>query len=555
MLKELSIKNFALIRELKFSPNVGFNIITGETGAGKSIILDALSLILGERADSKVQVKSGLKCVIEGVFVANNIELKNIFQENDIDWSEETIVRREINDSGKSRHFVNDTPVALSLLKLLSPFLVDVHSQHENTGFNRPEFQMQLLDGFCDCIELSREFTVVFKQYKKLQAEITLLERQQEELFREKDYLVFLTEELENASLKPDEEEELETELMLLSNAEEILINSKYAASGLYGEEASVTDKIADIKGRLKGLVVVNNEIAEIVKRLDSLAIEAKDIASELDSLQRHISANPQRLQEVNDRLAQLQGLLRKHHVQNVSELINLHQDYNKKLSRITIGDSFLSELKEKQDALLQIIKAKGAELSEKRKKGKPHLEQKVKELLTELEMPAASFTVQLEQLPDNRFADLGFDEVRFYFSANKGIAEQPLHKIASGGELSRLALCFKTILADKNEMPTIIFDEIDTGVSGEVAQRMGMMMKSLSFNHQVITITHLPQVASKADSHFFVFKLQEEDTTVSGIKLLNEDERVNQIAIMLSGNNPGSNAIAAAKELINQYE
>ncbi|MBC7426777.1 MAG: DNA repair protein RecN [Bacteroidia bacterium] len=551
MLKELRIRNFALIRELTFVPGKGLNIITGETGAGKSILLDALSLILGERGGIRTQSEFGEKCIVEGLFDVAGYDLEKAFAELDIDYSDEVIIRREINPAGKSRTFINDSPVQLAVLRSLSGRLVNIHSQHENTALNTSEFQTGLVDAFAGITEQSNKFGQLYRQHLKKLHALDALKQSQSRLIKEKDYLEFLSNELDVAGFKSGEEEEMEKQLAVLSNADEIDTQAAYVAEKLYGEEQSISDQVTELKNRIKPISNLSAALETAYNRLSQLAIEAKDLSREMEALRSASNADPAKLNHLNERLQLLQTLKRKHGANDLDELEKIFGDISSQLLEIGNIDEELERTE------LDVVKSaaglasEASKISKARKKVIPLIEKKISGMLEDLELKQAEFTISAEQMPEGHYNEAGSDTIRFYFTANAGMPPQPLNKVASGGELSRLALCFKSVIAENSSLPTLIFDEIDTGVSGEVAHKIGLMMHQLGKGHQVIAVTHLPQVASKGDQHFFIYKSDIEGKVSTSIKKLTPEERIIEVAKILSGNNPGDNALANAKELL----
>jgi len=550
MLQRLSISNYALIDNLDIGFAKDLNILTGETGAGKSIILGALSLILGQRAESKYFFNQDKKCVIEGTFLINDYDLKSFFEENDLDEEVETVLRREISADGKTRSFINDTPVNLSTLKQLGEQLIDIHSQHATLAINNEGFQLVVLDTLAAHTETLNEYHETFKRHrltsKKLQESIRLFEQAK----AEQDYLQFQYTELEEARLVTGEQEQLEQELKVLEHAEEIK-RSLLAANYLLSEsEKSALSQLKEAGGVLQTLEKYSDEIGSIAERLKSTLIELKDIYNDLERLEQHTFIDEKRTLEFNERLDIIYSLQKKHRVNSVSELLELQANFSSKLNQLLSGEEEIASLA-KEEALLKEKLLKLAEkLSANRKNHIPELEMQVKATLTEVGMPNAVLNVSHEANFD-QLTENGADKIQFLFSANKGQSPLPMNKVASGGELSRLMLSIKSLIAKRTALPTIIFDEIDTGISGEIALKVGNIMKQLAENMQVITITHLAQIASKSGTHFRVFKDESGSQTRTNIKELTTDDRITEIAKMLSGDNPGEFALQNAKELL----
>lgn len=550
MLQKLSIQNYAIINKLEIDFSEKLNIITGETGAGKSILMGALSLILGERADSTVLQQKDKKAVVEGSFKAiNNKAITAFLKDNDLDADDMLMIRREIAANGKSRAFINDTPVNLNQLKTLSTLLVDLHQQFDTLELNSSDFQQQVLDALADNNELLQQYQEVFHQYKKTKKELLELQAEQTAANAVLDYNQFLFDELDEAYFKKNELEELDTELKLLSNAE----NVKQELSGIYYElkesEQPLVQQLKSLYNKLHALDQYHTGINNLAARLQSSQLELADIADELDQINNSINYSAERLQIVNDRISMGYKLQKKHNVTTTNELLALKDELQQKLTEIlNIGDAI--QQKEKQTAeLLQQCEAKAKVISANRKKAIKPFAENVNTLLARVGMPNARFNVDVVLLED--LTELGTDRIEFLFDANKSNRFEPLRKVASGGELSRLMLCIKSLVAKKLQLPTLIFDEIDTGISGEAARQVGNIMKELSSSHQLISITHQPQIAAKADAHYFVYKAIDKDKIVTSIRLLGNDERITAIAQMLSGEKPTAAALQNAREMV----
>ena len=550
MLQRLHIQNYAIISELEIDFSDKLNIITGETGAGKSILMGALSLILGERADSSVLQQKEKKAVIEGSFKATNKKaIADFLKQNDLDAEDMLMIRREIAANGKSRAFINDTPVNLGQLKTLSTLLVDLHQQFDTLELNSSDFQQQVLDALADNTELLQQYQEVFKQYKKTKKELTELQAEQAAANAALDYNQFLFDELDEAGFKQNELEELDAELKLLSNAE----NVKQELTGIYYElketEQPLVQQLKVLYNKLHALDQYHTGITDLAKRLQSSQLELADIADELDQINNSIHYSAERIQIVNDRISMGYKLQKKHGVTTTNELLVLQDELQQKLNEIlNIGEAI--QQKEKQTAeLLQQCEAKAKTISANRKKAIKPFAENVNELLARVGMPNARFTAEVQPL--DALSELGIDRIEFLFDANKSNRFEPLRKVASGGELSRLMLCIKSLVAKKLQLPTLIFDEIDTGISGEAARQVGNIMKELSASHQLISITHQPQIAAKATAHYFVYKGIEKDTIVTSIRLLNNVERITTIAQMLSGEKPTAAALQNAREMV----
>ncbi len=551
MLMQLSITNYALIRQLKINFGNSFVIITGETGAGKSILLGALNLILGSRADSTSLSDQTKKCVVEAEFDIKEYNLKSFFDENELDYSHHTIIRREINAEGKSRAFINDTPVNLALLRQLALQLVDIHSQRDNLALTDAAYQLHVVDAFAKNEKLIEEYRNQHQVFKQASATLSGLIEKEKAAKSNLDYLQFQLNELDNADLKDDELAKSEQELETLSNAEEIKLQLAGAHSGLSGEDG-LLNNLRSVMSMLKGIAKFNERFSEIATRMETSQIELKDIAAEVESAEQEIVFDAERIEYLNDRLNLIYKLLKKHQLQTTAELIQLQQKLSEEVSSISSLDVQI----EKQQKITEKEKAKlkeiALQLSGQRNKIIPTIENKLQGLLKELAMPDARLKIELQTSID-LFHENGMDNIQFLFSANKGHDFKPVAKVASGGELSRVMLCLKTLTAEVLQMPTLIFDEIDTGVSGEVALKVGKMMSQIAREHQVIAITHLPQIAAKGNRHMLVYKQTEGKIATTNIKELNSDERIIEIAKMIGGEQYTKVAEANARELMTQ--
>jgi DNA repair protein RecN (Recombination protein N) len=549
MLQKLNIRNYALIDNLEISFGSGLNILTGETGAGKSIILGALSLILGQRAESRYFFNQQKKCVIEGTFKIGAFHLKQFFDDNDLDYEPETVLRREISADGKSRAFVNDTPVNLNALKALGEKLIDIHSQHATLEINDPAFQLLVVDAVAKHDELLNSYRAKFRLYKKDTAKLQQLIDDSDQAKADLDYFQFQYDELEKASLTTGEQEQLEQELYTLNNAEEIKRNLAAAHYLMQEGETAAIIQLREAGHQLLSLEKFNPQIAELYQRLNSAAIELKDIAAEIENIGQRTHTDEARADEAGARISLIYNLQKKHRVNSVEELLQLQNGLSEKIQQAVFGDEAIEKLRSQLDADKKDLETLASQLSDNRKKIIPATEQQVLKSLAEMGMENAMLKIECET--GDALTINGFDRIRFLFTANKGHALAEMSKVASGGELSRLMLAIKSLIAQNTALPTIIFDEIDAGVSGEVANKVGQIMEALSQNLQVITITHLPQIASKGQSHYFVYKDDEGTATNTRIKQLNEDERVLEIAKMLSGDKPGASALQNARELL----
>lgn len=559
MIQNLHIENYALIEHLDIDLHSGFSAITGETGAGKSIILGAIGLLLGQRADTK-SIKTGAsKCIVEATFDIKEYGLGQFFDDNDIDFDgSECIIRRELTSTGKSRAFINDIPVQLTLLKEIGEQLIDVHSQHKNLLLGKEDFQMNVIDIIAKNDDLISDYKKEYKEYnvlcKKLEDAVSNTNKNRDEA----EYMRFQLNQLTEANLNADEQEELETESETLTHAEDIK-QALYQANGLIADGGEGADALMLIKQSMNILNNISNVYAnteELVNRIDSCYIELKDIADEISSKCDSIEYNPERLEWVNDRLNIIYTLQKKHKVENVAELLKIQSKLEEKLSMIDNSDEFIEELKHKRSAQLKKALSIANKLSEKRHKASKEIETKMTELLIPLGMPNVQFKAELATTKDKdgniRLTSSGTDEVAFMFSANKNSALQQVSQVASGGEIARVMLSLKALIAGAIKLPTIIFDEIDTGVSGSIAEKMAKIMRDMGDqNRQVISITHLPQIAALGSSHYKVYKEDKEDATVSHIIELTTEQRVEELAHMLSGEELTDAALENARTLL----
>jgi DNA repair protein RecN (Recombination protein N) len=549
MLCKLHIQNYAIIDDLAIDFSNHLNIITGETGAGKSILMGALSLILGERADSSVLQQKEKKCVVEGYFKSDNKKaIKQFLADNDLDAEEELVIRREIAANGKSRAFINDTPVNVQQLKALSSLLVDLHQQFDTLELGDAGFQREVLDALANNSTILQEYTSVFYQYKKTKKELEELQQQQTTANASFDYNKFLFDELEEAGLKENELEELDAELKLLSNAE----NIKQQLGGIYFEltesEQPLVQQLKVLNNKLHSMEQYHTAIEELNKRLLSTQIELQDIADELERINDGVQYSAERIQIVNDRIATGYKLLKKHGVNATGELLVIKENLQQKLNDVLNISEAITQKEKLTKELLQQCEQLALKISANRNKAIKPFTEKVNGLLKQVGMPNAQIKIELNTVALNEF---GSDAIEFLFDANKSNRFEPLRKVASGGELSRLMLCIKSLVAQKLQLPTLIFDEIDTGISGEAAKQVGNIMKELSKAHQLISITHQPQIAAKADAHYFVYKAIKADKIITSVKLLSNDERITTIAQMLSGEKPTAAALENAREMV----
>jgi len=550
VLAHLSIKNYALIDELNVSFTDGFTCITGETGAGKSILLGGLALVLGKRADlSSLRDKSN-KCIIEAEFKVDKYGLQSFFTDNDLDYEALTIVRREIQPSGKSRAFINDSPVTLDILTKLGDNLIDVHSQNQTLRLADNDFQLKVIDALANNGKRILEYSGKLSAYRKTTKDLQELINFQKEAIKEHDYNTFLFEELEAANLKEGVQEQLEERYEQLNNVENILEMLSNGHRLLNDEQIGVVNLLTELKQVSGRLANFGSQYTDLNQRIQSVFIEIDDIAGELQVFQDSAEADPQLLEETNTRLQQLYDLQKKHGVQNVTELLAIKEALDEKIGVTENLESEILKKQEVQKAQEVELNTLAATLSTSRKKVVPDLQKQLQQNLSALGMPSATFKIELQL--SNEFRNNGKDELTFSFSANKGTDFGELKKVASGGELSRIMLTIKAILAKYEHLPTMMFDEIDTGVSGEISNKMGDIMQAMSETMQVFSITHLPQVASKGHHHFKVYKVEEGKTTHTKMKLLNPEERVAELAGMLGGKQLTDSAMAHARELLN---
>ena len=551
MLKILYIRNFTLIDELSTSFYDGFSVITGETGAGKSIILGALGMLLGNRADTKLIKQGEQKCVIEAHFNLSRYPLNDFFDENDIEFdSEDTILRRELNVNGKSRAFINDTPVPLNTLKELGDMLVDIHSQHQNLLLNQENFQLNVVDTIA---QNQNERTAFASLYDSFQHAKGLLSELESTLFRnrkDEDYMRFQLNELTEANLHEGEQEELEEQSRTMSHAEDIKQLIYNIDSLLHNEQNGVIEQLRNVTNSAEELQRLYPAFNELCERTNSAYIELKDIADEISSKGDAFDFDPRQLEQINSRLDLIYSLEKKHHVDSIGELISIQKQLEENVSKLDNGEEELAELQRKVDELYAKAEAQGTVLSKTRAKAAKVIEKEVLTKLALLGIPNARFTIEITQ---KAIGKDGFDKVNFLFSANKGTALSPISQVASGGEIARLMLALKAMISGQVKLPTIIFDEIDTGVSGRIAEQMANIMEEMGNNNrQVISITHLPQIAAKGKHHYKVTKSETSDGTKSELTQLTDEQRITEIAQMLSGSNITEAAISNAKELLN---
>jgi len=549
MLQKLHIQNYAIIEAIQIDFSKYLNIITGETGAGKSILMGALNLILGERADTNALLDKEKKMFVEAYFsVKENTSIKTFLSSNELDFEDDLVVRREIAANGKSRAFINDTPVNLTQLKALGRLLVDLHQQFDTLELGDNNFQRQVLDAIAGNLNLLKEFEIVFSNYLAAKKEGEALLLQQQNVNAALDYHQFLFNELDEARLQENELEDLEHELKLLSNAEQIKLQLTNIYFELAESEQPVVQQLKSLVNKLHGLLQYHKDIEGIGQRLQSAQLELSDIAGEIDTISNSIQYSPEKIQIINDRISMGYKLLKKHQVQTTGELIEIKVALQDKLKSGLQLDEAIEKNQEVVTRFLAHCQQLAAGISANRHTVSPAFQDKVNGLLNKVGMPNARFKIMLDNIP---LAGSGTDAIEFLFDANKSGRLEQLRKVASGGELSRIMLCIKSLVAQKLQLPTLIFDEIDTGISGEAARQVGEIMKSLSAAHQVISITHQPQIAAKASAHYFVYKEKQGNKIATSIRLLNKDERITTIAQMLSGEKPTAAALENAREMV----
>jgi DNA repair protein RecN (Recombination protein N) len=549
MLQRIQIQNYAIIDELSIDFSQRLNVITGETGAGKSILMGALSLILGDRADTMVLLNREKKCVVEGVFdAAGRQEATAFLRANDLDADEEVVIRREIAPSGKSRAFVNDTPVNLEQLRQLSSTLVDLHRQFDTLELGENRFQLEVLDALAGQGEVLSAYRAVYREWQSAARELAALREQQRQFNKERDYNQFLFDELSEASFRENELEDLDKELKLLSNSEGI----KTALAKIYYEmqegEQPLVQQLRTLQHTMQGYAAFDVELARLSERMSSVQIELQDIAEEVDRVNERVSYDPRRIEAIHERLSSGYRLMKKHGVQTTAGLLDLARQLEHKLQDSLQVDAGIAAGETAVQHLLEGATRQAAALTKARKAQAAPLEEQVNKLLKQVGMPNSRLKVQVD--PATLGAD-GMDAVEFLFDANRSNRFEPIRKVASGGELSRLMLCIKSLVAESIDLPTLIFDEIDTGISGEAARQVGIILKNLSRRRQVICITHQPQIAGKGDAHYFVYKAAKGESIQTNIRLLSQEERIITIAQMLSGEKPTAAALENAREMV----
>ena len=550
MLKQLYIKNFTLIDELNIQMHPGFSVITGETGAGKSIILGAIGLLLGNRADSK-SIKAGRdRCVIEAHFDLSKYDMQQFFTDNDIDEDlSDTIIRRELTAAGKSRAFINDTPVSLTKMRELGEQLVDIHSQHQNLLLQKEDFQLNVVDIIAQDEKQRKNYEAAYNQYKQVNQKLNALKAEIEKNRENEDFLRFQFKELDEAQLQNGEQEELEQEYEMLSHSEDIKTALYQADNHLSGDDGNIIERLKQASEQLANIKDVYPEVTELLERIDSSYIELKDIAQEINGLTDHVEFDPARLETINERLDKLNSLQQKFHVRDLGELIETYHQLKEQLSHIDHSDENVEALEQEVAQLLEKAQKQAKELTAIRTKAAKKVEEEMKQRLIPLGIPNVRFCISLTEKP---LSHDGGDKVSFLFSANKSTPLQPVTQVASGGEIARVMLSLKAMISGAVKLPTIIFDEIDTGVSGKIAEKMAQIMVEMG-NHerQVLSITHLPQIAAMGSHHYKVSKEETDEGTISRMTELSQQERIQEIAQMLSGSDVSEAALANAKELL----
>ncbi|MDH4092719.1 MAG: DNA repair protein RecN [Cyclobacteriaceae bacterium] len=548
MLRHLTIKNYALIRELVMEPSGRLNVVTGETGAGKSIMLGAIGLLMGNRADTKVLWDENQKCIIEGTFSIKSYSLKPVFKAEDLDYDDNTLIRREISQGGKSRAFINDTPVTLDVMKRIGYFLMDIHSQHETLQLSQQAFQMKLVDGYAGNLPIREEYTLHWSDYVKARKELESLTEQADTLRQEADYIRFQLDELAKSNLEESEQDTLESELKIMEHASEIKSRFQQVLDLINFSEFASRNSLAEARNHLHSVSAYSTNYSHLFQRLESAIIEIDDIMHEVEREAENIEFDPERAELVKERLSTIYRLLKKHKASDLKALLVIQENLRQKDKLTANLDEALRTAKETFENTLGKATAAAQKVSASRMKVFVPLCKQITALLQELGIPNATLKISAEE---TELGAQGKDKIEIRFSANKGIPPAPLAQVASGGEFSRLMFCIKYIMAEKTAMPTLILDEIDSGVSGEVAIKLGNMMKMMAERHQIVAISHLPQIAARGDAHYFVYKNHGAAKTVSAIKLLVGNERVEEIAKMIGGDKPSKVALENAQELL----
>lgn len=549
MLKRLHIRNYALIDELEINFSERLTIITGETGAGKSILLGALGLVMGERADNKVFYNEGEKCVVEAEFDIGEYDLAEFFSDQELDYEQDLVIRRELSPAGKSRAFVNDTPVNNQVLQRLTESLIDLHQQFDTLDIHNVNFQLRMVDALADNAQRLRAYHDIYKVYSAAKRKLASLIQRSEQGAKEMEFLLFQLGELEQAALVAGEDESMEAELERLSNAESIKQTYGAAYSYLQENEQNLIGQLQEIGRNMQTTRKFSPQLEAVSEQLQQVIAELQDIAKSCERISEQTEYDGQRIAEIQERLNVIYKLQKKHQVSSVAELLSIQEQLQEQTGGYSDLGAEIERLEQEIAAHEKTLRVQAAALAERRRQIAPDFESRVQEMLHQLSMPHARLKVDFQELSELNAT--GADEVQFLFATNVGSKFLPIKDVASGGELSRLTLCTKSLVADAIPLPTLIFDEIDTGISGDVSLRMGIILKELSDRHQVISITHTPQIAARADKHYFVYKKVDENRTITNIRLLTPDERVRSLAVMLSGNPPSDSAMATARELI----
>ena len=548
MFSRLSIQNYALIESLEMQPHAAMNIITGETGAGKSIMLGAVGLLLGNRADTKVLYNTDRKCIIEGEFNIASYNIEGLFTQYDLDFEASTLIRREITPSGKSRAFVNDTPVTLEILKDLGSHLMDIHSQHQTLQLSTSDFQLNIIDTYASNRELLESYQEKYTNYKKASKKLAELKANAERIAQESDYNTYLLKELVEASLIENEQEGLEEELKVLEHAEEIKANLVNMLALLDRNEPNISSMLQEARNLSSQISGYSENLKSISERLNESFIELTDLLHEIELQDSNLEVDMERTEALRDRISMVYHLQNKHHVDSIKGLLEIQERLEQETFLANNLESEIEQAKSSLEVAETNLKMIADKLSKKRTSTFAELQHEIAELLQQLGMPDGKIVI--ESNPKD-YSENGIDDIAILFSANKGVPPSPLGKVASGGEFSRLMFCFKYILADKTALPTMVFDEIDAGISGEIALQMGSMLQTMARKHQIITISHLPQIAARGQAHYFVYKDFRDQRSVSTIKKLSEEEKVQEVAKMIGGDNPAESAIASAQDLI----
>lgn len=548
MLTHLTIKNYALIKHLEFEPSAQLNVITGETGAGKSIMLGAIGLLLGNRADSKTLWDENEKCVTEGIFDIAAYNLKDLFESENLDYESQTVIRREISPAGKSRAFINDTPVTLDVMRKIGSQLMDIHSQHETLELGNKSFQLNLIDSYASNSELKNSYTQAWKKFTEAEKIVNALRNESVALKKESDFVSFQLNELVKVDLKEGEAEKLESELKIQEHAEEIKMQLNLIIEQLDKSEYSINSTLLAVRNQLQSIASYSTEYENLLKRLESTRIELIDILAEVENSEEKIEYDPQRAEEVKERLGLIYQLQQKHRLQNVTQLLELQHSLQLKADKTNNVDDLLKEANNALAKAEKDLSLAANDLSQSRQKTFAPLTKQLTSLLKELGIPNAALVVEHTSIAPT---PKGSDSIEILFSANKGISPQPLAQVASGGEFSRVMFSVKYMMAEKAALPTLILDEIDSGVSGEIAIRLGDRMKEMAKRHQIISISHLPQIAAKADAHFFVYKDNSAKRTTTSMKKLVDSDRVSEIAQMIGGAKPSALALENAREML----